>query len=104
MQWLHRIDRTVIALEEKTLAVRFVLESQAVSLRAKAGVALDELVLIEGKILGDTGDLLFGNLHLPGPAATRSAALALVVNVESHFGKVMDHCSCAALGTARSLF
>src|SRR4051794_26320025 len=73
LQWPHRIHRAVIALEKKTVAVRFVLESQAVSLRTDAGVALDEVVLIELKILGDTGDLLFANLHLSGPAATRSA-------------------------------
>jgi hypothetical protein len=78
---LHRIDHTVIPLQKRARAVCFVVESEAIPLLSESCVPLDEVDFVHPEIRCNLGNFAFSHFHLPRPAATSGAALAVVVDV-----------------------
>lgn len=76
----HRLDGTLIAHEELALTVGLFQQRQALSVRTKPGVMLDEFGFMQAEIGSDTRQFHIGQTDLARPAATRRASLAFVEN------------------------
>ena len=55
-----------------------IVNREAVAAGIDAAEALDEIILSQPEVGGDLADLCVGDMHVAGPAAAISAALALI--------------------------
>ena len=83
-----RLNPAVLAVQEDAGAVRLIDQGQATAIGSQPGVLLDKIILFQAKVPGNGVDLLFGNLHVPRPAATVGAALAEVFGGFFHERKI----------------
>ena len=82
------MDLAVLPLQKDAGTVGLVDQGQAAAIGAQTGVLLDKIVLLQPKVTGDGGDLLFGNLHVAWPTAAVGAALAKVFGGLFHEMKI----------------
>ena len=74
-----RLDPAVLPVQEDAGTVRLIDQGQAAPVGAQAGVLLDKNIFLQPEVTGDGGDLFFGNLHVPRPAAAVGTAFAKVL-------------------------
>ena len=73
---LHRLDRAVVSLQEKTGPVLLIDQGEALPAWSQTRVVLDESILIHPEKGRDGSDLLIGHADKSRPAAAGRAALA----------------------------
>ena len=74
----RRLDPAVLPVEKDAGPVRLIDQGKTATIGAEAGVALDEIILGQPKVVGDGRDLGLGDFDVAWPAAAVGAALAKV--------------------------
>lgn len=75
---LHRLDRTIVAVEKNAFAARLLLQRQTGAVRSQPRELLDELELAHPPERRQPRDFRVAQPHLSRPPATGGAALAFV--------------------------
>ena len=79
VHWLHGLEFADIKpLQKNAFAIWFVDDGESVSPRIQPSVVLHEFVLRDAEKFGDGMCLRVRDVHITGPAAAVSAALALI--------------------------
>ena len=86
MPGLHRLHNAIATFEKNAFAcaVGVFDEGEAVALRTKARVVLDEIVLGNAKKCGERANIRVIYFDLSRPATAVGAALTLIVNAIVH--------------------
>ena len=74
-----RLDPAVLPVQKDAGTVRLIDQGKAAPVGTQAGVLLDKNIFLQPEVTGDGGDLFFGNLHVPRPAAAVGTAFAKVL-------------------------
>ena len=81
---LHRLQRTIAAIEKKTFAVWFVDQRQPVAILPQSRVTLHEIEFANAEKRRDPRNIFVGNFHKSRPAAAVRASLAFIENFVVH--------------------
>ena len=73
------MDLAVLPMQKDAGPVRLIDQGKTATIGAEAGVALDEIILGQPKVVGDGRDLGLGDFDVAWPAAAVGAALAEVL-------------------------
>ncbi len=76
--WLCGLDDAVIPLQEDAFVIRFLHQRKALSICTQSRIGLNKINLAHLLQGGEAGYIRFSQFHLPGPAATGGATLALI--------------------------
>lgn len=76
--WLCGLDNAIIPLQKDAFVIRFLDQRKALSIGTQPRIGLNKINLADLLQGGEAGYIRFSQFHLPGPAATGGATLALI--------------------------